>query len=98
MVKKLISLVNPGVGETRASPCFPASMFSREDLPTFDLPMKANSGNDSSGQESRSGALRSKMADEMFKHIDCRSESSSPIEPIFGNPSCGHIAGKTGDG
>jgi hypothetical protein len=28
--------------------------------------MKANSGNDSSGHESKSGALRSKMADEMF--------------------------------
>jgi hypothetical protein len=28
--------------------------------------MKANSGNDSSGHASKSGALRSKMADEMF--------------------------------
>jgi hypothetical protein len=28
--------------------------------------MKANSGSDSSGHESRSGALQSKMADEMF--------------------------------
>jgi hypothetical protein len=28
--------------------------------------MKANSGSDSSGHEARSGALRSKMADEMF--------------------------------
>ena len=37
-----------------------------DDLPTFERPMKANSGNDSSGHESRSGALRSKMADEMF--------------------------------
>jgi hypothetical protein len=41
-------------------------MFSREDLPTLDLPMKANSGRDSSGHESRSGALQSKMADEIF--------------------------------
>jgi hypothetical protein len=37
-----------------------------EDLPTLDRPIKANSGRDSSGHESRSGALQSKMADEMF--------------------------------
>ena len=61
-----MSLVNPGVGETRANPCSPASMFSREDLPTFERPMKANSGSDSSGHESKSGALQSKMADEIF--------------------------------
>jgi hypothetical protein len=59
-------LVNPGVVETRAKIPLPASMFSSDDLPTFERPMKANSGNDSSGHESRSGALRSKMADEMF--------------------------------
>ena len=62
----LISLVNPGVDETRAIPCSPASMFSNEDLPTLERPMKANSGSDSSGHESKSGALQSKMADEMF--------------------------------
>src|ERR1017187_1139301 len=62
----LMSFVNPGVGETRARPSLPASMFSSEDLPTFERPMKANSGRDSSGHESRSGALQSKMADEMF--------------------------------
>jgi hypothetical protein len=61
-----MSLVNPGVGETRARSSLPESMFSNEDLPTLDRPMKANSGRDSSGQESKSGALRSKMADEMF--------------------------------
>jgi hypothetical protein len=41
-------------------------MFSNEDFPTFERPMKANSGIDSSGHESKSGALQSKMADEMF--------------------------------
>src|ERR1700691_3331882 len=61
-----MSLVNPGVGETRANPCSPASMFSSEDLPTFERPMKANSGSDSSGHESKSGALQSKMADDIF--------------------------------
>src|SRR5512140_3669856 len=66
IVKIFISWVNPGVGETRASPCSPASMFSSEDLPTFERPMKANSGRDSSGHESKSGALQSKMAEEMF--------------------------------
>jgi hypothetical protein len=57
--------VNPGVGDTRARPSFPASTFSKEDLPTFERPMKANSGNASSGHESKSGALHSKIADEM---------------------------------
>jgi hypothetical protein len=33
-------------------------MFNSDDLPTFERPMKANSGNDSSGHESRSGALQ----------------------------------------
>src|SRR5208282_6199 len=61
-----MSLVNPGVGETRANPCSPASMFSSEDLPTFERPMKANSGSDSSGHEPKSGALQSKMADKIF--------------------------------
>jgi hypothetical protein len=40
-------------------------MFSNDDLPTFERPMKANSGSDSSGHESRFEALRSKIADEM---------------------------------
>jgi len=33
--------------------------------------MKANSGNDASGHEARSGALQSKMADEMFTMKTC---------------------------
>src|ERR1017187_117520 len=69
-----MSLVTPGVGETRANPCSPASMFSSEDLPTFERPMKANSGSDSSGHDSKSSALQSKMADEMFT-----IERSQPI-------------------
>jgi hypothetical protein len=36
--------------------------------------MKANSGSDSSGHESKSGALQSKMADEIFT-----MENSQPI-------------------
>ena len=48
----------PGVGETRAKSCFPARKFSNDDLPTLDRPMKANSGSDSSGHESKSGALQ----------------------------------------
>src|SRR5438105_4886035 len=61
-----MSFVSPGRGETRAKTPLPASMFNSDDLPTFERPMKANSGNDSSGHDARSGALRSKMADEMF--------------------------------
>jgi hypothetical protein len=40
-------------------------MFSSEDFPTLDRPMKANSSKLSGGQASKSGALRSKMADDM---------------------------------
>jgi hypothetical protein len=62
-------------------------MFNNDDLPTFERPMKANSGNDSSGHESKSGALQLKMADEMFtmeKPIShCRSKSALAIQPIF---------------
>jgi hypothetical protein len=61
-----MSFVNPGVGEVRARSALPESMFSSDDLPELERPIKANSGNDSSGQEARSGALRLKMADEMF--------------------------------
>jgi hypothetical protein len=81
-----MSLVNPGVVETRAKTPLPASMFNSDDLPTFERPMKANSGNDSSGHESKSGALRSKMADEMFTMkkpiIHYRSKCVSVIQPI----------------
>src|SRR3954451_11081150 len=93
MVKTLMSLVNPGTGDTRASPCSPASMFSREDLPTFERPMKANSGSVSSGHESRSGALQSNMADEMFTLENPRS--STYQEPCRKkgqfNPVCKNI-------
>ncbi len=54
IVKMLMSFVNPGVGETRANASLPASLFNNDDLPTFERPMKANSGNDSSGHDSRS--------------------------------------------
>src|ERR1700691_3383513 len=70
----LMSLVKPGVGETRARPASPARKFSNEDLPTFERPMKANSGRDSSGHESKSGALHSKMADEI-----CTIKNRMPI-------------------
>src|SRR5882724_8000695 len=80
----LMSLVNPGVGETRAKASLPASRFSNDDLPTFERPMKANSGNDSSGHDSRSGALQSKMADEICTMVKltpyCRSNSGSVIQ------------------
>jgi len=38
-------------------------MLISDDLPTFDLPMKANSRSADSGQPSRSGELISKVAD-----------------------------------
>src|SRR4051794_23877185 len=66
MMKKLISFVKPGVAETFASPFFPARTLSREDLPTLDRPINANSGKVSGGHESKSGALTSNIADVMF--------------------------------
>ena len=50
IVKILIIFVKPGVGETRARPTSPASIFNKDDLPTLERPMKANSGSVSSGQ------------------------------------------------
>jgi len=41
-------------------------VFSSDDLPTLERPMKANSGNDSSGHADKSGALPTKMADGIF--------------------------------
>ena len=70
MTKKFNNWVFPGVADTFASASLLDSMLIIDDFPTFDLPMKANSGNDSSGHESKSGALQSKMADEMFTIIN----------------------------
>jgi len=80
----LMSLVNPGVGETLAMSALPESMFISDDLPTLDLPIKANSGRDSSGHESRSGELQSKMADEIFTIENQQGEypSKSGFLPI----------------
>jgi hypothetical protein len=43
-MKWLMSLVLPGSEEVLARLFIPISIFMREDFPTFDLPMKANSG------------------------------------------------------
>ena len=40
----MTSWVLPGVDEVFASPLRPVSMFMREDFPTLERPMKANSG------------------------------------------------------
>ena len=39
----------PGVEDVLASFFLPVNMLIKEDLPTFDLPMKANSGSPSIG-------------------------------------------------
>lgn len=64
MLKKLISLVLPGVEETTAMFFFcPESMLISDDLPTFDLPTNANSGSDGGGQLARSAELISNSAE-----------------------------------
>jgi hypothetical protein len=45
MRKWFTSLVLPGLLDVMASFLFLQSMLISDDLPTFDLPMKANSGN-----------------------------------------------------
>ena len=49
MMKWLTSLVLPGVAEVIASFLLLQSMLIRDDLPTFDLPMNANSGSFAAG-------------------------------------------------
>jgi len=66
MMKKLISLVLPGLSETIASVRCSARRLMSEDLPTFDRPMNANSGRFQFGHDFRSGELTSKTADLIF--------------------------------
>ena len=99
--------VKPGVGETRARRSTPASVFSRDDLPTFERPMKANSGSDSSGHADKSGALQSNMADGMFtiknRRPKYRNKSPALTQPNFPTPQkiktgdqapCGNFASR----
>jgi hypothetical protein len=44
-----MSWVFPGVPEVLAKPFLDVNILIKEDLPTFDLPIKANSGLPSSG-------------------------------------------------
>ena len=67
-----MSCVWPGVAETLASAFTPASILSSEDLPTFDRPMKANSGTSRAGQESRCGALIRNLAARAFMAVEAR--------------------------
>ncbi|MDB6054689.1 MAG: hypothetical protein JWN25_2212 [Verrucomicrobiales bacterium] len=62
-MKKLIIFVNPGTFETLASDLLPESMFSSDDLPTFERPINANSGMNSGGALAIVGALVSKLDD-----------------------------------
>ena len=55
-MKWFMSRVFPGVAEVLASPLCLHSMFMRLDLPTFDLPMNANSGLVSLGHSPTLGA------------------------------------------
>jgi hypothetical protein len=66
IVKKLISCVRPGLPDTRASPSAFVRRLMRDDLPTFERPMNANSGNEEAGQVSRLTALSLKFAEWIF--------------------------------
>ncbi len=67
-----MSFVLPGVTEALASALRSASRLIREDLPTLDRPMKANSGNAQFGHDARVGALVSKTADLIFIRMRIR--------------------------
>jgi len=57
-----MSWVFPGFPEVLAS-CFRSvSMLIKEDFPTFELPIKANSGNDDLGQSDTLALLTTKDA------------------------------------
>ena len=66
MRKKLMSCVCPGFEDTFARSFLPVIMLISEDFPTFDRPMKANSGKSEEGQDSKSGALVLKIAELIF--------------------------------
>jgi hypothetical protein len=47
----------PGCPDILARPLRPVSIFINDDLPTFDLPMKANSGYEVFGSSASDGQL-----------------------------------------
>ena len=61
-----MSCVFPGVDEVLANAFLSQSMLIKEDLPTFDLPMKAYSGNIGSGHFLGSELLMRNSADKIF--------------------------------
>jgi hypothetical protein len=58
-----MSWVLPGVCDVFAKPLWKVSELIKEDLPTFDRPMKANSGKRAGGQFLKSVLLVIKRAD-----------------------------------
>ena len=66
MRKWLTTLVFPGVEDVIASFRLPHRVLMREDLPTLDLPMKANSGNFLFGFCETRVLLPAKTASEIF--------------------------------
>src|SRR5665647_1370733 len=61
-IKWLINLVFPGSEEVLARSFFPISILMREDFPTLDLPIKANSGRSLSGHNPGSVLLMTNSA------------------------------------
>jgi hypothetical protein len=57
-----MSWVFPGLPDVLASCLRPVSILIKDDLPTFDLPIKANSGNDDFGQSDTLALLITKDA------------------------------------
>src|SRR3954462_4749083 len=79
-----MSRVLPGRSETRARSFFSASRLMREDLPTFDRPMNANSGRTGIGHDARSGALVVKTAVLIFMANQGLGEPSRIVDSFLG--------------
>ena len=62
----MTAFVLPGVEEVRARRLRPVSMFMRDDLPTFERPMKAISGRRREGLLATRVLLPAYMACEIF--------------------------------
>ena len=66
MRKWLISLVFPGVAEVIASFLLPVNILISDDLPTFERPIKANSGSFAEGFWATRVLLPTNLASTIF--------------------------------
>ena len=90
--KWLISSVLPGVEPVRASPLIPVRVLIRDDLPTFERPIKAYSGVFVFGHCATAGLLFTNVADLIiiiviffttFAVVSCKDNKNAVISLFF---------------